>query len=243
MTRNATKTRAVLVACGALFSLTPLTASALGLTIVNVSSSGASTSLLLDGDVLTIDLHLENVSRAAVAGLGIGVTGYDVGNDGVLTNNHLRYAGGSVASSALNTSFVDPDYIGGIDNIRNAPTELGAGSPINSPRRIQLFDGVAITTSNGNGTFDPGVDGLPTGPNGAQFRIQFRAVALASALGVPQVVNLNFGVGQFGNTAIDGVGNEIPFSNTSYTVSVVPEPGTALLMGLGLAGLAARRRR
>ena len=31
--------------------------------------------------------------------------------------------------------------------------------------------------------------------------------------------------------------------NGTLTVSVVPEPGTALLMGLGLAGLASRRRR
>ena len=32
------------------------------------------------------------------------------------------------------------------------------------------------------------------------------------------------------------------FSNDSLTITVVPEPGTALLMGLGLAGLAAVRR-
>ena len=32
-------------------------------------------------------------------------------------------------------------------------------------------------------------------------------------------------------------------NNTSVAITVVPEPGTALLMGLGLAGLAAAGRR
>lgn len=242
MTRNATKTRAVLVACGALFSLTPLSASALGLTIVNVSSSGPSTTFLSNNELLTIDLHLENTSNVAVAGLSLGAFGYDNGNDGNLSNDHLRFVGGAVASSALNTSFDDPDYLGGIGNIRTAPTQFGAGVPFNNPRRVQLFDGISLTATTGDGTIDPSVDGGSTGAGGVHFRIQFRAAAGINGIN-PTAVTLLFGVGQFGNTAVDEFGNEIPFSNASYTVTVAPEPGTALLMGLGLAGLAARRRR
>lgn len=243
MTRNATNTRATLIACGALLSLTPLTASALGLTVVNVSSSGASTAVLENNEVLTVDLRLDNATNLSVAGLGIGVTGYDNGNDGVLTNDHLRFVGGVVASSVLNTSFDDPDYLGGIGNIRSAPVQFGAGVPFNNPRRVQLFDGVSITPTTGDGSIDPGIDGFTTGPSGAHFRIQFRAAAGINGINNPTAVTLFFGVGQFGNTAVDALGNDVPFSNASYTVTVAPEPGTALLMGLGLAGLAARRRR
>jgi len=38
-------------------------------------------------------------------------------------------------------------------------------------------------------------------------------------------------------------GSLLSFNNATYTVQVVPEPGTALLMGLGLAGLTAGGRR
>ncbi len=56
-------------------------------------------------------------------------------------------------------------------------------------------------------------------------------------------VNLDFGTGQFGNEAVGAGGAFLPFSNAGYSLTVVPEPGTALLMGLGLAGLATTRRR
>ena len=38
--------------------------------------------------------------------------------------------------------------------------------------------------------------------------------------------------------AIGDAGAVLDFTDASYSFSVVPEPGTALLMGLGLAGLA-----
>jgi len=46
----------------------------------------------------------------------------------------------------------------------------------------------------------------------------------------------------FGAVAVGTGGSLLAFSNDSLVVTVVPEPGTALLRGLGLAGLTSIRR-
>jgi hypothetical protein len=75
------------------------------------------------------------------------------------------------------------------------------------------------------------------------MRVTFQANALgAGGLNPGAVVNLNIGTGSFGNIAADFGSNILSFNNASTTITVVPEPGTALLMGLGLVGLASRRR-
>lgn len=244
MILNRTKRGVALVVSGALLCLAPLSASALGISIVNVTSSGGNVGQLANNDVLTFDLRLENVGNQNLFGLGIGVTGYDVGNDGVLTNNHLRFTGGSVAASAFNTSFTDipvPTAEGGLDNIRSAPIEFGSGAPLFNPRRIQLFDAAAITPSNGDGSLDVGIGGNGIATGDVHFRVSFRAVTGLTGI-ASNNVTLQFGVGEFGNIAVGAGGSELPFTNASYTVNVIPEPGTALLLGLGLIGLAAKRQ-
>lgn len=241
---NRMKTGIALVAGTAMFSLAPLSASALGVSIVNVTSSGGSTALLYDGDILTFDLRLENVGNQDISGLSMGVFGYDQNNDGNLPNDRLRFVGGSVASSAFNTTLLPgPVAIGGIANTRLAPTQVGAGSPFNNPRRVQLFDGVALSPSNGDGSNDVGIGGSSVGSGDVHFRVSFRAVGGLTGPTTIENVTLTFGVGQFGNAAVGPDGSLLSFNNAQFTASVIPEPGTALLMGLGLAGLAASRRR
>ena len=230
------------VASAALLAGTPLAANALGVSIVGVSSSGGNVNLLSNGDIITFDLRLENGTNEDVLGLGVGIWGYDVGQDGVLANDHLRFvAGGAVA----NRIFKSVDEPAGLPNVRTAPTQLGRGSPFFEERRVQLFDGVNTSPFNGDGSLDPAVGGGLVGdsPTAAHFRVSFQAVAGLSGPTVVSAVNLVFGNGRFGNVAVGTGGVTLPFSNAGFTVNVVPEPGTALLMGLGLAGLAARGRR
>ena len=228
----------------------PLSASALGIVIESVSSTGASTSLLQVGDELTFNLRLENPGNLDVFGLGIGAYGYDEGAVGSAADNHLQFVGGSSSDQAFATGGVVIPTVGafnngdGLANSATTATEQGAPFPFNQERRATLFNGVATLAANGGGNDDVGIGGGLTGPGGdVHISVTFRAgdAGGTNAPGVP--VNLEFGTGQFGNEAVGQGGAILAFANANYTVTVIPEPGTALLMGLGLAGLAGTRRR
>ncbi len=122
----------------------------------------------------------------------------------------------------------------------NDPIQELLGNPPFVERWVTVFDGITTT---------PGIDGAPPvdftpelAP-GVHFRLSFQATAPESTATV--LHTLTFGEQlEFGSAAI-GAGGEIlsTYQSDSFSFSVIPEPGTALLMGLGLAGLAAQRRR
>lgn len=225
------------LALAAAMMVAPLSASALGISVTNVSNT-----FLLDGETVTVDLVLENATQEDVFGLEILATGYDVGNDGTTLNNHLVLSGGAVASSALNDTFVaGVGSFNGLSNLRTAPLEQGQGSPIFDPLRTSLFAGASLSSVNGDGSLDTGIGGLQTNGSDVHFQVQFTAQAGLTGINA-NTVTLNFGVGEFGSAAIGAGGQILAFNNASVDITVVPEPGTALLMGLGLAGLATRRR-
>lgn len=231
------------IAAAALLFAVPTGASALGISIVNVSSTGASTTFLENGDTITFDLRLDNPTNVGVFGLGVSVSGFDTpGTTAAISSGLTLQAGGLVAANAFSTGFdADPNNTDGLPNTRTAPTNVWALSLIN-PQAVttSLFAGVDTAAHNGNGTEDNGPLGQ-TGLNGIHFRVSYKL--LVNNFGPTQNLNLVFGTDPVsGAVAIGAGGNEIPFTNATYALSVIPEPGTALLMGLGLAGLAARRR-
>lgn len=221
----------------ALLALTPVSASALGLVIDNVSSTGASTSVLFPGDQLTVDLRLENATQVELFGLGLGAVGFDRNDNRNPTDDRLHFVGGASAGSALNTARLPgtPNQaFGGLQNTLSAPVEI-----VEIPRSVSFFQGLSLDPVTGTGTDDVGIDGGYTGDGDVHFRLVFEATNNVG----PEagVVNLLFGT-TGANGAIGSGGVVLPFNNASLSVTVIPEPGTALLMGLGLAGLAARRR-
>ena len=235
--------------------LLPMSASALGVSITNVSSTGGNTSVLQVGDVITFDLVLENSGGIELYGVGVGVDGYDTDLNG-LADNGLALAGSNVAEKAFN---VVPGF-GGLDNIRydtvagtgvDGAVEIGFNNPFNAllglptidPLRISLFDGISLTPTTGDGSNDFGIGGDlvdPLGLDDVHLQISFQAIAGAN---VPAVHTLRFGDQAIGFGSIGDGGAILDFADASYSFSVVPEPGTALLMGLGLAGLAGIRRK
>jgi len=235
--------------------LLPMSASALGISITNVASTGGNTNVLQVGDVITFDLVLENSTATEIFALGVGVDGYDSDLNG-LADNGLVLAGSNVAARAFN---IVPGF-GGINNIRYDATggtgvdggvELGFNNPFNAlfglptiePLRVSIFDGISLDPITGDGSNDIGINGGLVDAAGlvdVHLQISFQATAGAN---VPAVHTLRFGDESQGFGVIGDGGAILDFTDASYSFSVVPEPGTALLMGLGLAGLAGIRRR
>jgi hypothetical protein len=232
----------------ALLLLAPFsTANALGISIFSVSSTGGDTANLLPGDTITFDLLLTNPTNENVFGLGIVARGHDFDANGV-EDDALSFSSGAVTDQILSLAFVPGSGGGlsGIDNIQSGPADRGFFNPVTFERqekRVALFTGVSTVGSSADGSSDEGILGEFGGGiagGDVHFQISFTA-------GFPDVLNkpftLDFGNAlEFGEGTVGAGGAPLSFTNVQHALVVVPEPGTAILMGLGLFGLAARRR-
>jgi hypothetical protein len=155
--------------------------------------------------------------------------------------------GGAVTSEILSEVHVPTvGSFDGLANVRTAPEELWFVDNFNPQAlRTSLFAGASLSPKSADGSFDMGIGGGLVSDGDVHFQVSFLASPDIAA-GI-QTITLNFGTdASVGAVAIGADGVHLPFSNDSYTLNMIPEPGTALLMGLGLAGLAAaggRRRR
>ena len=214
---------------------------AIEVSVTDVSSSGGDVNLLQDGDILTVDVTVSNPGNVNVFGATLGVRGYDPDADGRAEG--LTPIGGAVSSLLFADDVVTVPTVGtfyndGLANSLSAPEPNG--TPIFPQRELHtlLFNGVDTSAAFGDGSQDPGPDDVP---GGIHFTIQFQATAQPSP--TPVQIDLVFGdLPDLGHVVIGDGGATLPVTGDVLTVFVVPEPGTALLMGLGLAALSVRRR-
>jgi hypothetical protein len=229
--------------------LLPASAQAVSVSITNVAHSGTGSATVLEiGDTLTFTGVYGNAAPDDVYGFAAAVDGYDSDNNGV-ADNGVAFVSGTVSSTAFASVESGGVAYGGLSNTLTAATQVGyynpfcslTGCPVIDPLRAQIFQGINTTAAQGDGSIDFGVNGASVGSGDVHFSITFEAIA---GLALPELRTLTFGeIASQGEVAVGTGGSLLPYTSDSYSFTVVPEPGTALLMGLGLAGLAGSSRR
>lgn len=183
---------------------------------VTATATGGDLNAMTIGDTLTLDIKLETNVPGEMIAIAGSVNNYDTG---VVSVN----SGASTVAAHLLFAFIIPGT-GSFNGVAN------------------LESGVADTSNQGAGQEDTFLSILGTSGAGgdgtaesAQFQIVYNVIGAGTT---------TLRIGTFADyaDAFSGASDNV-VNNTAVTITVVPEPGTALLMGLGLAGLAAAGRR
>ena len=224
-----------LVALAALL-LIPSMASALGISIVSVNGGAGSSGVLRSGETITFDLRLQNDTGISLIGVESEITGYDLPETIQQPAGTRQYGLELQSGAAADAAFGTFGLLGysGIPNSLTDPLESQSGF---GAWRTRLFAGGVLPPASfdGTGQDDPGIDGALISDGDVHFRVTF--VANPTRI-EPSSFTMSFDVE---GLLADNSGIVIGTSDT-FDLTVVPEPGTALLMGLGLAALGARRR-
>jgi hypothetical protein len=225
-------------------------------TILNGANAGSNdTTLAVAGDQVQVDIFMSNNDSIAGATFAAGIQG---GADLGVGPDTLQFDGGLTAASWFNTNFNKfGGPAGGVDNTDGVGQGVdGTYTSISLPKTL---DGSNVTLSgnvrffaafvamSGDGNFDYGIKDGVSAPGGSPNVTDTGAGGAAHARLIFTVV---------GNGAILSVGDNLPddsltpavgasggINAAQLQIGIVPEPGTALLMGLGLGGLSLAGRR
>ena len=217
----------------------PSMASALGIELVG--TNGNSSATLAPGDTITFDLRMTfDGTEPTIYGLSADLTGMDLADATGVRDFGLQLSGGTSVSESLGT-----DPVPGTVPVQGAIQNNNGTSPVErysinhlNPQAytVNLFDGISASGATGDGSTDYGIGGTYVTSGDIHFQVTLQNVGNGSA--AYTLANL-----QFSLLALDFQGGTIASTGDTFALTVVPEPGTALLMGLGLAGLATVRRR
>lgn len=202
--------------------LTLLTVAALGSLAAAAPASALTFTLDTEFDAGLVGPHATVTVTESGGGLDfeVSLAGSDLGPGADLHVLYFNLAGDPTNVTLSSSQVVNTDFT----LASNPPVAGGAGASFE------------YGVSFGNGAGPPGNGVLKT----ATFRITADQALTIGSLAVPSQTSQ----GIVANVALHVQGTSLVAGSTSETVGgVVPEPGTLLLVGVGLAGLAARGRR
>lgn len=186
------------------------------------------------GTPLSIGVRIsEKPGDSEIAGMGLSIHSY----------GSNEFIGGS-AVDAFFVDFADPDIgaFGGLQNLAGGALQESAvganGNRVQFALALRLLGNTPPVTPPPG--LDPGLDGV-IGGGDAMFRFQFRIYEdalfrIGTTYQGDGVINRDGTVRSDTEIFIDVGTNSIP-------IVILPEPNTALLLGLGLVALSGSRRR
>jgi hypothetical protein len=189
------------------------------------------------GETITIGVRVDNPSALEIAAVKASVTGYDP--------TIAAFNSGQAVGSVFNELCIPT--VGCFGGISNTAPPLSQSTNVTSGQlEIPFLQGVTLTPTSGDGSFDPGLDAADPGIPDASPHFRFSFVISSPGETTLQIgFDAAYGNSLFASGGIDispPDANALVFLSSEQSPYVVPEPGTALLIGLGLAVLSATRR-
>ncbi|GEM_PF-6771305 len=210
-------------------------AEALSLDVVSLDQTGCGVDCF--GSTITIGLRISNVAQTAILGLSASATDYD--------QAVVSFSSGSATSEILSTiCSVSLGCLGGIGNGVGPTLVESAANPAGPQVRFFLGLTTAAGGVSNDGSIDPGLDGV-IGGGDRQYELVFQVTGAGTTiidLGVDPVYNDGIVDHTGASIVVPGFDKQI-FVSSEELAYVVPEPTTALLLGIGLTALGTSRRR
>ena len=196
---------------------------------IEFSVISAPTVTVNPGQAFTLDIAVDNALGDVTQAMTARITGLSSAGAVVLSGQTAvsHFVGVCLATFCV-------DGLDTVDNLQFNPNDLAASAQYTpGDDSIQIIAAAALSATAHSGAIDPGLDGPLDMPSARDVTLEL----VANALGTHVLV--------IGGTFVDANTNlEVPIPSEAFlTINIVPEPSAALLVGLGLAGLSARRGR